>query len=108
MVQIKKKSKPEKILLGDDLYILWRDGHESRYRFFDLRDACPCASCVDEITGKKTLDRSSIPENIHAESCEYVGNYAIRIRWSDGHDTGLYNFRLLRNKDGATQDTESP
>ena len=98
MLQIRKKSKPEKILLGDDLYILWRDGHESRYRFFDLRDTCPCASCVDEITGKKTLDSSSIATNIHAESCEYVGNYAIRIRWSDGHDTGLYNYKLLREK----------
>jgi DUF971 family protein len=27
-----------------------------------------------------------------------VGNYAIRIHWSDGHDTGLYNFKLLREK----------
>lgn len=98
MAQVRKKNKPEKILLSDDLYILWRDGHESRYRFFDLRDACPCASCVDEISGEKTLDSSSIPKDINAESCEYVGNYALRMRWSDGHDTGLYNFRMLREK----------
>ena len=98
MVQVKKKPKPEKILLGDDLYILWRDGHESRYRLLDLRDACPCASCVDEITGQKTLKRESIPKDIFVESSEYVGNYAFRIRWSDGHDTGLYNFRYLRGK----------
>ena len=102
MVQIKKKTRVEKILLADDLYILWRDGHESRYDFFALRDACPCASCVDEITGQKTLDSSIIPKDIHAQSCEYVGNYAIRIHWSDGHDTGLYNFKLLREKAEAT------
>jgi ATP-binding protein involved in chromosome partitioning len=53
---------------------------------------------VDEITGQKTLDSSSIAKDIHAQSCEYVGNYAIRIHWSDGHDTGLYNFKLLREK----------
>ncbi len=98
MAQVRKKNKPEKILLSDDLYILWRDGHESRYGFFDLRDACPCASCVDEITGEKTLDSSSIPDDIHVESCEYVGNYALRIRWSDNHDTGLYHYRMLREK----------
>ena len=98
MVQIRKKTRVEKILLADNLYILWRDGHESRYDFFALRDACPCASCIDEITGQKTLDPSSIPKDIHALSCEYVGNYAIRIRWSDGHDTGLYNFKLLRER----------
>ena len=98
MVQVRKKTRVEKILLADDLYILWRDGHESRYDFFALRDACPCASCIDEITGQKTLDTSNIAKDIHALSCEYVGNYAIRIRWSDGHDTGLYNFKLLRER----------
>ena len=27
---------------------------------------------------------------------DYVGNYALRITWSDGHDTGIYAFRFLR------------
>jgi DUF971 family protein len=25
-----------------------------------------------------------------------VGNYAIGIRWSDGHETGIYSFERLR------------
>lgn len=45
-----------------------------------------------------------------AEGAELVGNYAVRIRFSDGHDTGLYAWRLLRElagqapagSDGAT------
>jgi DUF971 family protein len=28
-----------------------------------------------------------------------VGNYAIRIRFSDGHDTGLYSWDYLRRID---------
>lgn len=27
---------------------------------------------------------------------ELVGNYAIRLRWTDGHDTGIYAFTILR------------
>jgi len=28
-----------------------------------------------------------------------VGNYALRIRFSDGHDTGIYSWRYLRSLD---------
>ncbi len=27
---------------------------------------------------------------------EFVGNYAIRFTWQDGHDTGIYAFSALR------------
>jgi len=27
---------------------------------------------------------------------EAVGHYALRIRFSDGHDTGIYTWRYLR------------
>ena len=41
--------------------------------------------------------RSSGP--LVAESAELVGRYAIRIRFSDGHDTGIYSWRYLREID---------
>ena len=91
-----KRRKPETILVQNDLYILWRDGHESRYPFFRLRDMCPCASCVDEMTGEKTLRTTDIPSDIRIRQSEYIGNYALRINWSDGHNTGLYSFKFLR------------
>ena len=94
-----KQRKPEKILIQNDLYILWRDGRESRYGFHNLRCACPCASCVNELTGERVLKPESVPKNVHVLGSEYVGNYALRIHWSDGHNTGMYNFKTLRALD---------
>lgn len=91
-----KKRKPRDIVFAEDLTIEWRDGVVSHYPFFALRDSCPCASCVDELSGAKVLDPAKISKDIHITACEYVGNYAIRINWSDGHNTGLYAFRFLR------------
>lgn len=91
-----QRRKPETIRIGEKLYILWRDGHESNYSFFMLRDSCPCAECVDELTGEKRLESSSLPSDIRIRKSDYVGNYALRIHWSDGHNTGIYSFRHLR------------
>lgn len=89
--------KPETILIGTDLYILWKDGKESHLSFFDLRNLCPCAHCIDELTGQKVLDPKTIPNSIRIRNCEYVGNYALRIFWSDGHNSGIYSFKQLRS-----------
>ena len=97
MLKVKKKAKPEKIILAEDIYILWQDGHESHISYFDLRDACPCASCVDELSGEKTLDSNTIPKDIRPEKSEYVGNYALRVYWSDKHDTGIFHYKVLRD-----------
>lgn len=91
------KRKPRDIVFADNLVIEWRDGAISHFAYAALRDACPCAACVDELTGRKTLDPKTIPADIHIQKCEYVGNYAIRIDWSDRHNTGIYSFRFLRD-----------
>ncbi|MHC4577819.1 MAG: DUF971 domain-containing protein [Planctomycetota bacterium] len=78
------------------LAIAWSDGHESRLEAYDLRVACPCASCRDEITGERLLNPAHVPEDVRPRSIVSVGNYAIKISWSDGHDTGIYSFERLR------------
>lgn len=88
--------KPKDIVYGEDLTIEWGDGVVAHYPFFYLRDVCPCAACVDEVTGEKILDTKRIPEDIYIKHAEYVGNYALRVDWSDGHNTGLYSFGFLR------------
>ena len=35
-------------------------------------------------------------EHVGIDAVEPVGNYAIRILFDDGHDTGIYSWRLLR------------
>jgi DUF971 family protein len=93
------KRKPRDIVFADDLTIEWKDGTVSHFPFTALRNACPCAGCIDELTGRKTLDPKSIPADIHILKSEYVGNYAIRIDWSDRHNSGIYSFRFLRDLD---------
>lgn len=39
------------------------------------------------------------PTEVQAVDAELVGNYAIRIRFNDGHDTGIYSWAYLRSID---------
>ena len=79
-----------------DLKITWQDGHESVYPARELRLACPCAGCVDEMTGAIRLIATSVPQSVQPLKVEVIGRYAISITWSDGHDTGIYAFERLR------------
>jgi len=80
-----------------ELGITWEGGEESIYPVRALRQACPCAVCVDEMTGRRVVDPESIPLDVRPVRIEGVGRYAIRIHWSDGHNTGLYSYRYLRD-----------
>ena len=81
-----------------DDHLKWPDGHETRYKARDLRLACRCAGCIEETSGRRILEPSTVPENIRAKAINMVGQYAISIDWSDGHTTGIYNFRDLRGE----------
>jgi ATP-binding protein involved in chromosome partitioning len=83
-------------LLRSTITLKWPDGHETRYRARDLRLACRCAHCIEETSGRPLLDPASVPENVRARSIQLIGQYAIAIEWSDGHTSGIYNFRDLR------------
>jgi ATP-binding protein involved in chromosome partitioning len=83
-------------LLRSKITFKWSDDHETVYRARDLRLACRCAGCIDETSGRPTLNPATVAETVRAKGIEMVGQYAISIEWSDGHTTGIYNFRDLR------------
>jgi ATP-binding protein involved in chromosome partitioning len=89
---------PEEIvgLLRSKVTLKWVGGHVTVYPARDLRLACRCASCIEEMSGRPLVDPAKVPANIRANSIELIGQYAISITWSDGHSTGIYNFRDLR------------
>ena len=79
-----------------ELLISWQDGHRSLFSYVFLRLNCPCASCRDEWSGKRLVALDKIPANLKALEMAPVGRYAIRFRWSDRHETGIYGFDFLR------------
>ena len=83
----------------DGLRIEWdQEGHEGFFAARPLRLACPCAGCVEEMTGRSLLDPATVAVDVWPMAVSLVGAYGIRVHWSDGHDTGIYTFeRLLAN-----------
>ena len=90
--------EPREIMQEGDagLRVTWGDGRVCLYGAAALRRVCPCARCVDEMTGRRTLDPAVVPDSLTIADVEIVGRYALTFRWSDGHNTGIYSFRLLR------------
>jgi ATP-binding protein involved in chromosome partitioning len=81
----------------DGLLIEWDDtGHQGFFPARALRLACPCAGCVEEMSGRPLLDPANVPTDIKPLSLALVGAYGLRIQWSDGHATGIYTFEQLR------------
>ncbi len=101
-------SFPVEITQGEDqtLVIRWDDDLKHSYPVRKLRQECRCAICVDEISGQRRLDPESIPQDIKPIKIRGVGRYAIHISWTDGHDSGIYSFKMLRQL-GESQNSES-
>jgi DUF971 family protein len=103
---IKPKYDPEHIAISKSkgIEIDWKDGHHSSFGTEYLRDWCPCASCTGSHgtePRKKTSDGAQSPfpmftPRLKMNDIEPVGTYALKISWSDGHNTGIYSYDHLR------------
>ena len=78
------------------LAIEWTDQKQQSLDVVNLRRNCPCAACVNEMTGLRTLKPESIAETVRPLNIKSVGRYALGIHFSDGHQTGIYTFDYLR------------
>jgi len=83
------------------LILRWADGLDQRLADRDLRLACACAQCRDEVTSARLLDPESVPLDLGITRVWSVGNYALGLAFSDGHDTGIYTFKALRAMQGT-------
>lgn len=100
------QTTPKRLNLKRDekLEIEWSDGHACLYTIAYLRAMCPCAQCKivreGEQKAKKKPLLTILPGNyakpLTAVGAELVGNYALRIDWSDSHGSGIYSFDYLR------------
>ena len=82
--------------------IAWQDGHHSTFSWDRLRATCPCVECRgghEAMSQPVDPDLMTIPlrEPAIVEKLSQVGNYALGIRWQDGHDTGIYPWEMLRD-----------
>jgi DUF971 family protein len=93
---------------GTGMVIDWRDGHQSAWTFFWLRHACPCATCHEEreADGRKPGIPKPKPQTllvmyeapVKPVEVSSVGKYAMRFKWSDGHESGIYSWEYLRRQ----------
>ena len=91
---------PVEIHRDDHQIVLkWSADHETALPARDLRLACPCAQCRDEMTGRTLLNPTSVPEDVRPLSIELVGAYGFLVRWSDGHSTGIYTYESLYDEE---------
>ncbi len=86
---------------GKQLELTWDDAVRSQLSVQLLRQQCPCAECVDEWSGKRTLDPAKVSAELTASQLSPVGNYALAMVFSDQHRTGIFNWELLRKLSGA-------
>ena len=68
------------------------------FPFKYLRMQCPCANCVEEMTGRKILNVNSVPEDIFIVDYLVIGTYAYQFLWSNADrcsTTGIYTYEML-------------
>jgi DUF971 family protein len=94
------------------LLIAWADGHNSVLPLRLLRKYCPCAGCQGErdLLGRTILPivKTAYDGPISATGAELVGNYGLRVDWSDGHNAGIYTFAYLRQLDALAAAGKEP
>ena len=85
----------------EKLTIDWSDGQQSEISIGALRRNCPCAGCRElrqhMSKSRLTVLPTATEGPVTVVKAEPVGNYAIRLTWSDGHDTGIYSYTFLRS-----------
>jgi len=71
--------------------IQWQDGSHSTLPVPYLRAWCPCAACQ----GHGPVVRHRPGAHVQLLEMHEIGAYALALRFSDGHDSGIYSWEWL-------------
>lgn len=94
----KSKTKPTEInlhQLSRTLEITFDDGNTYDYSCEYLRCFSPSAEVQGHGPGEEVLQIGK--EFVSIDKIEPVGNYAVSLHFSDGHNTGIYSWETLHN-----------
>lgn len=75
------------------LLVTWDDGATDELPVPYLRGWCPCAACQGHGSAAAYHEP---PDGIRIQGMGEVGAYALGIRFSDGHDSGIYSWDWLQ------------
>ena len=79
------------------LTLEWPDGSTARFTLDELRTNCPCAECRGlREQGRSVGPGPHAPTPLTALDAHLVGAWGMSIHWSDGHQTGIYAWSILR------------
>lgn len=86
------------------LTVVWSDGVRSYYPIGHLRRLSPSADARELRKHIRANPLTVLPSGgatgpLVATDAELIGNYALRIAFSDGHRTGIYTWDYLRRID---------
>ena len=85
-------------IVGEEIAILWQDGEEDYFPMAFLREFSPSAENIGERDVLGNLYGGTGPKKhpgVSVVGWGFMGNYAIRFDFSDGHDTGLFSYDYL-------------
>ena len=90
-----------KLVKDASLRVEWSDGRVDQWTIAQLRVKCPCAACKESRSEQKKNRLAVIAGGVFSgklvvAAAKPVGNYALHLEFSDGHDTGIYSFSYLR------------
>jgi DUF971 family protein len=82
------------VVRDDRVTITFGDGYVASFPLRTLREGCPCATCRARRDRGAAVWSGAEPPLV--EDARLHGAWGLAIRWSDGHDTGIFPFELLR------------
>ncbi|WP_130470511.1 gamma-butyrobetaine hydroxylase-like domain-containing protein [Candidatus Magnetaquicoccus inordinatus] len=85
--EIRQKSQEQR------LQITWDSGEIFSYPMEYLRVKCPCADCCGHTPDQAKLIDGK--QGVTIQSLLPVGRYALKIAFSDGHDSGVFSWSTL-------------